>query len=796
MQKHIPKNIFSIGNVPFYKKGGFLAFVLGFLSLIIVLLPIIVIEKGYFIYYGDYNAQQMPFYHLASEAVKSGSFGWSWTTDLGANFIGSYSFYLFGSPFFWLTAILPSSWIIHIMPFMLALKHGVAAFTSYAYIKRFVKSQNAAIIGGLLYAFSGFQIFNIFFNHFQDVTAFFPLMLIAMEELVCNNRKGVFALTVALMASINYFFFTGEAVFLVIYFIVRCFSKDFPATVKKFFQILFEAIIGVMIACIILLPAALAILNNYRINERLYGMNMLAYNDRTRILRIIESFFLIPDAPARPNLFNEGAGKWASIGGYLPLFSMVGVISFMKHRDGHWAKRLVVICMICAFIPILNCGFYMFNSSYYARWFFMPILIMAMMTAVAIDTDGEENIPLKEGLWITAVITAAFGIMSILPVKKDDEVKFFSFTKYPLHFYIVFVIAVISLVIVTIFAKKRLSGKLNLRNVLAFTVAACIACTSSIIYFGALSYDNAIKYIDRAIDSDNDVTIEADKDNFFRVDISESMDNYPMFWDLPNMRCFHSIVPGSIMEFYAANGIDRDVASRPNKNRFELRGLFSVKYYFDEIKENNADEHKSPMPGFEYMEDQNGFHVYENKHFIPIGFTFDNYILQSDWENMGEANRTSALVRALVLDNETAEKYDDILNELEASERVVSTNDYIEECDKRRASSCDRFEYDSYGFTAEITSDRNNLLFFSVPYDDGFTAKVNGIETEIEKVDIGFMAVPIKEGKNVIEFEYETPGLKIGAVISLFGMVLFALYITTCQFIKKKLKKNDIIKSK
>ena len=88
--------------------------------------------------------------------------------------------------------------------------------TAYGFIRRFVRNKNAALIGGLLYAFSGFQVFNIFFNHFQDVTAFFPLMLIAMEEHINNNRKGVFALTVALMGMINYFFFTGQAVFLVI----------------------------------------------------------------------------------------------------------------------------------------------------------------------------------------------------------------------------------------------------------------------------------------------------------------------------------------------------------------------------------------------------------------------------------------------------------------------------------------------------------------------------------------------------------------------------------------------------
>lgn len=764
---------------PFYKTGGFLAFVLGFASLILVLLPIIIAEKGYFIYYGDFNAQQIPFNYLASSAVKSGDFGWNWNTDLGANFIGSYAFYLLGSPFFWLIAILPSSWVAHALPFVLALKHGIASLTAYAYINRFVKSREAAVIGGLLYAFSGFQLFNIFFNHFQDVTAFFPLMLIAMEELVCNNRKGLFALTTALMAAINYFFFAGEAVFLVIYFIVRCFSKDFPATVKKFFLVLFEAIVGVMLACVILLPAALAILGNYRINERLYGLDMVIYSDKARILRIIQSFFMIPDVPARPNLFAESMGKWSSIGGYLPLFSMIGVIAFLKHRDGHWAKRLFIICMICAFIPILNCGFYMFNSSYYARWYFMPILIMAMMTAVVLDTESEGPIPMKEGIWITAAITAAFGIISILPVKEEDgSISFFSLMKYPVHFYIVFGIAVVSICASAFIAKKLYRDKNILKKALIMTVTASVACTSTVVYFGAYNRDDALEYIDKAIDSENDISINVSEDDFFRCDVSEDCDNYPMLWGIPSMRCFHSVVPGSIMEFYADAGIGRDVASRPETSHYSLRGLFSVKYYFDEIKDNDDKEKSnSPLPGFELSHSENGFNVYENEYFIPIGFTFDKYISRSEWKAIDEKKRTSVLIRAIVLDDEDAEKYGSMFEKLKPYEKILSKSEYIEECENRRASSCSSFTYDSYGFTAEIRADKDNLVFFSVPYDDGFTAEVNGREADIIKVDAGFMAVPVKKGENHIVFHYETPGLKAGAVISLAGAGILTAYI-------------------
>ena len=60
-------------------------------------------DRGYLIFLGDFNSQQIPFYHVAHRAIRSGQWGWNWQTDLGVSFIGSYSFYLLGSPFFWLT---------------------------------------------------------------------------------------------------------------------------------------------------------------------------------------------------------------------------------------------------------------------------------------------------------------------------------------------------------------------------------------------------------------------------------------------------------------------------------------------------------------------------------------------------------------------------------------------------------------------------------------------------------------------------------------------------------------------
>ena len=91
-----------------WKHGYVQIFGIGLITSLLLFLPFLIMDGGYFFYYGDFNVQQIPFYLHAHDAVRSGWTGWDWLTDLGASFVGSYSFYLLGSPFFWLTIPFPS----------------------------------------------------------------------------------------------------------------------------------------------------------------------------------------------------------------------------------------------------------------------------------------------------------------------------------------------------------------------------------------------------------------------------------------------------------------------------------------------------------------------------------------------------------------------------------------------------------------------------------------------------------------------------------------------------------------
>lgn len=790
------------------KEKYLTAFLIGFGTMLFSLLPMMLTEQGYFIYYGDYNAQQIPFYCLANSAVRNGQFGWNWLTDLGSDFMTSYSFYLFGSPFFWLTALLPRSLMLHAMPVVLAVKHGTASLTAYAYIRRFVRGSNAALTGALLYSFSGFQIYNIFFNHFQDVTAFFPLMLIALEECVNNRRRGAFALITALMACINYYFFAGQAVFLVIYCICRFRSPDFRITWRRFLPLMIEAILGTLLAAFILLPSAMALMGNFRLGERLYGTEMISYADRTLIPHIIQSFFMPCDPPGYPILFSQNYELWASIGGYLPLFSMTGVISFMRLKKKHWAAKLTAVCILFAFVPVLNSLFQALNSYYYARWFYMPILIMAMMTAHTLDDEGSDGF---FGLKVSAAVLVLFALVGIIPRKPEngEKPKLFSMPEDTPYFWATIAVAAVFLVCAYHILQRKKKGTLSTAFMVFVTSAASIICIFTTTLYSASSVSSAKHYINSFIDYDDEVYEAVGSSSFFRTDTGFNTENASMIWGLPSIRAFHSVVTPSIMDFYSFIGIRRDVASRPSLHHYGLRGLLSVKYFYKEKSGGNSysslvsevppvqtrHANKDPeeedisdviipdeLTGFEYVGDTADFEIYENKLFVPMGWAYDSYITRNEARQKSAIQREVIMIKSLVLTDEQAEKYKDILTEFDPEYYpAINRKTYEFFCRQKQQCCAESFSYDENGFRSVIDLQQPQLVFFSVPYSRGWSAEVNGIKADIERVNEGFMAVKADAGKNTIVFRYRTPFLTEGIIVSLCAAAALVLYLILCR---------------
>ncbi len=224
--------------------------------------------------------------------------------------------------------------------------------------------------------------------------------------------------------------------------------------------------------------------------------------------------------------------------------------------------------------------------------------------------------------------------------------------------------------------------------------------------------------------------------------------------------------------------------------------MFSVEYYFEKVEVDTSIDNETPtidLPGFVYETTENGFHRFRNTAYVPMGFTFTHYVSEDVWNGVAENQRANLLMRALVLTDEQAEKYGADIQPISSDDVRMSESDYLTECANRADSACDSFVYDSDGFNASISLDNPNLVFFSVPYDDGWSASVNGKPVDIEQVDSGFMAVPAEAGENEIVFTYKTPGLHAGLWISLGGILLFVGYMAVCWKFVKRVPKEKCV---
>ena len=762
------------------------------LTAAVFFLPFYLLDGGFFHYAGDFNSQQISFYRYMNGFVKGAGYPdsafagaphntFSWATDLGSGVMNAYSFYLYGSPFFWLSVLLPQSWLPYMMVPLLVLKFGVAGGGAFLYLRRYVKNANYAVLGACLYALSGFAVYNVFFNHFVDVVALFPYLLWALDEAIYEDRHGLFAFWVAVNLLNNYFFFVGQVIFLCIYFVCKLTAKDFRLTGRKFGHLLWESVLGVAMGCLLLFPAVLSLLQNPRTIDLSSGWGFLTYAKVQQYLAILLSWILPPDSPYLTSVWSEGVIKWTSMTAYLPLCSLAGAMAYWRSRKADSKKRIVAVCAVCALVPVLNSAFYALNSSYYARWYYMPTLILAAMTVNALeDPDIDLDAPARGIGWLML----ATLVFAVVPVR-DDTTGTWSFgvLKNPGQFFTVLGFGLLGLMLY-----RYLCGvwRQDSRFAQRMTAAVLVfACAFTMVHIGIGKFGQWHTDSDLVEQDTNALLLKnALPEGDYRIDSYKIHDNIGMWLDKSCLQYFGSTAAPSILSFYPGLGVKRDVRSEPEITNYALRGLLSVEYLITtpekrESFEDEADE------GWTYLGDVDGYALYHNDNYVPMGFTYDYYVTEATYEASIKTLRSNLLLRALVLTDDDVAQYGKYLTEL--SEDMLNDlhyDSYTQDCADRRAHSCSVFQMNNAGFHAEITLEKPNLVFFSVPYDDGFTAYVNGEKTDILRVDEGLMAVLCQPGASSIDFVYQADGLSASRVVTAVAIPVWVVYVA--YFVRRK----------
>ena len=85
-----------------------------------------------------------------------------------------------------------------------------------------------------------------------------------------------------------------------------------------------------------------------------------------------------------------------------------------------------------------------------------------------------------------------------------------------------------------------------------------------------------------------------------------------------------------------------------------------------------------------------------------------------------------------------------------------------------------------------VTADRAGMLFTSIPFDKGWTVKVDGQKVETRKAFGAFLAIDVGAGDHVIDFSYFPEGLKPGVLIT-GGSIVILIFL---WFLRREMERR------
>ena len=751
------------------------SFGINLLIALVIFVPFIIQGNGMLTMGEDFDAQELAFNIFANREIKAGNVFFNWAIDIGSDFVSSLSFYNLGSPFFWITLPFAPEVFPWLIGWILILKYACSGLFSWLWLERYT-DRRAALLGCVLYAFSGFQAMNMIFYHFHDVVTFFPLLLLGFDYCAEKKKRGLFALAVGLNALVNWNFFIGEVIFLFFYYLVRYeilprFKQREYREIRQQFLLLFgEGVLGVGIAAALFVPTVLIFLSNERVTDSITLSDALLWSNED-LLRNLKALLLPAEAMNNNSLLTEA--DWYSAGAYLPFvgISLAAAYLWMNRKKQDWLSHLLIICLWLSAVPVLNNVFVMFNRESYRRWYYMPILMMALASSrIAAQLGKRDENCAKTVARVTGVVilvTLLFGFM-VQNWRWSEEQA--SAILVPGNWRIAFWLGVggvaLTLLIAAYSKKGRFFWHFLLAGVMLWSIASHVLVITE--YKDKADYTPAELY-DKLLGTTGEMESNIlpfryailDEGGYYNSNLARS---------LTSIDSFISTVEPGIFEFYEGLGTPRHNITPTGPVGTDR--ILSVRHWVTSIPEElGFDDHNLSA---EYTSGDITLGVYDDFWALPVGVAYDSYITQSEFLELPSEDRAIAMLNDLVIRDEDESKVSGILTHVDASEYATRGGVVVPEKDIRGRDQSSLFYTGRRGFGCTITTGKDQWAFFSVPYSNRWSVEVNGEAKEILNIN-GLMAVPITSGENTIRFNYRIWVNIASAMVSVLSFAIALL---------------------
>lgn len=727
--------------------------------------------------------------------------GWSFSQGMGQNVFPIW----LGDFFSDFLTLLDKTQIPYGIAFMEIVKIFLISVVFYKFLKEVKLSNFSALIFSALYAFSGFVILGGCWVIFSTEAVFVTVILYGFERWLNYRRFFWFVFGIMCLAFLQPFLLLPYTIVLSTYITARFFDI-YDANGKTFFIFIIKTIglaaIGVSIACYQLLPDVLQYLESPRVGgessffAKLQQQSLFGFADD--VLRFTTTFRAFgSDMLGTGSNFKGWQNYLEAPLFYCGIFCLVAFPQFYsslsKRQKMFYGAITVLFCLPIIF-PYFRYAFWAFSGDYYRTLSLVIVVFMVMFSARAVSYIEQKNTINKVVLGITILVLLIFLYTPASQFKPAVNTSLRSFVTLLIFVYGALLFG--------------LSGaKANVKAI--SKIVLIVFCFVEVVYFSGITV-NKRDVVTSSMLKDkvgyNDYTVESvaflkntDK-GFFRInkDYSSGLAIHSSINDAKvqgfyGTSSYYSFNQKNYIKFLGdLNVIDvkDENSTRWAKGLGDRPILFSIasgKYWLSK----RTDGAVKNM-GFDSIAKFGDVTVYKNKFVLPFGFTYDKAIGEDEFKKLSPTQKDFCLLRACVIGNEDKSTFANLkafnISDTAAS---ITFDNYMAYVNDLKRDNFIISKFSDNNIIGSVNVNESKILFFSIPFDEGWHLKVNDVDVKLYRINAGLTGLPISKGNNKVELTFEPRLKKLGLNITLSGLIILMILLGLKTYRDRKIKSQS-----
>lgn len=725
---------------------------------------------------------------LSNYLKTTGIPAWSFNQGAGQNIFP----FSINDPFKLLLILLPTTVIAYALVFMETIKILLAGIFFFLYIRTLTLSSYAAIVGALLYGFSGYIILGGAWYTFSLEALYCALLLYAFELYLKRGIWLCLPIAIALIASFQPFLLYLYSLLLLLYGSLRFIEEQgfHPRDLSLFIlKLLGWGALGTAMSSFFLFSEVAQILESPRLSsDATYFKTLISgplfatlsqADLGTAILRYFSS-----DLLGTGSFFRESATtrEWwnyleAPLGyaGVLSLLIAPQLFTFADRRQKALYATALFFCLTPIIFPYFRHAFWLFSGDYF-RTFSLFTVIFILFCAVhgmAQLERGRINLPL---------LVVTLLVLSIA--------LFFPYFPGAMQLQLWLKMTVFGLLLVY----SALLGLSGVKRLNSFArIALVVTVVAELAFFSSITVNNRPVITAAEIESKvgyNDYTVEAvawtkahDHD-FYRIikDYSSGLSletdslNDGMAQDYKGTSCYVNFNNLWYFRFLEALEVipprNQDTAKwLPGiGDRPLLQIITGVRYCFSKKPAGEMPPLYAPVKTIGDVQ------IGRNRLALPLGFTYRTFVPSDTFMSLDKRAKDKSLLKGAVIDTTQRTRLtalapisiDQLQGDMTFGEAAVAVEGL-------RRDTLTIVNSTQNSIRGRIVAQDDELLFLSIPYDRGWHARVDGKEVELERVNIGFTGLMLARGEHTVEMFFIPPFMRAGLLVSLAALFLYLL---------------------